>query len=334
MRKINAWLIVPLMLLPCSFLEAQQQPLYSQYTLNKYLYNPAIAGADGYTSINLLARQQLVGFENAPATFVLTGQTRILDDSYINRILSIRKNEKKASRSGKVGVGGSIFSDRNGDISKTGIQLTYAYHINFNDLSQVSFGLSVSAFQFKLNDQNAVLAMQGDPLLNSTKKTFFIPDANVGVFFLTESYYAGFSLSNLMGSAIKLGPDRFKDYRSPRNVYLLAGYKWYPGNDLRIEPSVMMQTMQRNVSVDLNTTATYLGRYWLGLSYRTTRTVIVTAGASVKNFYFGYAYDLNMNAVRNYTSGSHELMIGMRFGDNDTRRVRWLHKDEKSFDAN
>ena len=334
MKRPLGFILFILLSAACGNVLAQQQPLYSQYTLDKYLYNPAIAGADGYTTVNLLARQEEEGFTDPPTTFVLSGQTRILEDSYISKLLNIKKNDKKASRAGRVGIGGCIFSDRNGAISKTGVQLTYAYHITFSNKGQLSMGLSLSAYQFKLNDANAVILDPTDPLLNSTKRTFFIPDANAGVFYLTDSYYAGFSAANLMGSVIKIGKDSYQDYRSPRNYYFLAGYKWYPFDKIKIEPSMMMQTMQRDVVVDFNTTATYDGNYWLGFSYRTNKTVIVTAGVTVKNIFLGYSYDATLSTIRNYTSGAHEFILGMRFGDNDTRRARWLHKDVKNFETN
>ncbi|HEY4788176.1 MAG TPA: type IX secretion system membrane protein PorP/SprF, partial [Bacteroidales bacterium] len=42
---------------------AQQQPAYSQYTFNGFLLNPAVAGSEGYTSINVTTREQWVGIE-------------------------------------------------------------------------------------------------------------------------------------------------------------------------------------------------------------------------------------------------------------------------------
>jgi hypothetical protein len=46
--------------------KAQQVPLYSQYILNGFLINPAVAGSEGYTAVNLTAREQWIGFKNAP----------------------------------------------------------------------------------------------------------------------------------------------------------------------------------------------------------------------------------------------------------------------------
>jgi type IX secretion system PorP/SprF family membrane protein len=332
MRQVMKLGFLLMLMLPGLHTNAQQQAIYSQYILNKFLYNPAIAGVDGYTTVNILAKQEMVGFENPPTTFVLSGQTRLLEDSYIMKMLHIKKDDNKASRIGNVGIGASIFSDHNGIISKTGFQLTYAYHINFNNKYQLSFGLSLAGYQFRLDDAGAVLFDPNDPLLNSTRKSFFIPDANAGTFLLTDSYYFGASMSNLFGSALKLGKDQLKDYNAPRYFYFLGGYKWYPIDNFKIEPSYIVQATQNHFDVDINTTANYNDQYWIGVSYRTSRAIILMLGVGVRNLYFGYAYDMNLSEVRNYTSGSHELMMGIRFGDNDARRSRWVHKDMKTFE--
>jgi type IX secretion system PorP/SprF family membrane protein len=326
-RKIGLLIILAI---PGIISLAQPQTLFSQYTLNKFLYNPAIAGVDGYTTVNLLAKQEMVGFENAPTTFVLSGQTRLLEDSYIMKMLHVKKQENKASRSGNVGIGASIFSDHNGIISKTGFQLTYAYHINFNNKYQLSFGLSLAGYQFRLNDGGAVIVDNTDPVLE--KKSFFNLDANTGTYLLTDKFYVGASVSNLFESPLKLGRDQLKDYRVPRSYYFLGGYKWFPIDNVKIEPSFIVQATQNHFNVDVNTTANYNDQYWIGVSYRTSNAIILMAGLGIRNLYFGYAYDINMNEVKNYTSGSHEFIMGIRFGDNDARRSRWVHKEMKSFE--
>jgi len=47
----------------------QQLPLFSQYIMNGFILNPAMAGYDGYTSVNTTVRQQWLGFEGAPQTY-------------------------------------------------------------------------------------------------------------------------------------------------------------------------------------------------------------------------------------------------------------------------
>ena len=123
---------------------AQQVPLYSQYMLNGFLINPAVAGSEGYTAVNITAREQWVGMKHAPGTYALSFQTRVLKKSYISRNASIKKRRAKNSRSGKVGLGGYFFNDRNGAVERIGIKGTYAYHLYFSR-SQLSFGLSLVA---------------------------------------------------------------------------------------------------------------------------------------------------------------------------------------------
>jgi type IX secretion system PorP/SprF family membrane protein len=326
----NICILIVLFSLVCLPGSGQSQSLYSQYTLNKYLYNPAIAGADGYTSVSLLARRQLVGFENSPGVIVLSGQTRLLPESYIMKMMQPRKKENRKTRSGRVGLGGAVFSDRNGALSKTGIQGTYAYHINFNNKAQLSFALSASAYQVHLRE--GTMKDPGDPLWEGNPKSFLVPDANFGTYLLTDSYYAGFSTSNLFGAYMKLGKEALEDYRIPRYFYFVGGYRWYPSETLKVEPSFIMQTKVGNPELDFNTTVTYRNELWAGMSYRTDKTVVFLAGYSLKGLVIGYAYDLNFNTVSNYTHGSHEILAGYRFGDNSASRNRWLRRDVKTFE--
>src|SRR6056297_2239729 len=71
-------------------LKAQQVPLYSKYMLNGFLLDPVIAGAEGYTAVNLTGREQWIGFKDAPGTYEISFQTRILKNSYISWNSSVR----------------------------------------------------------------------------------------------------------------------------------------------------------------------------------------------------------------------------------------------------
>jgi sRNA-binding regulator protein Hfq len=55
-----------------SGLKAQQTPVYSQYMMNGFLLNPAVAGAEGFTAVNVTAREQWLGFQNAPSTYAVS----------------------------------------------------------------------------------------------------------------------------------------------------------------------------------------------------------------------------------------------------------------------
>ncbi|MBS1941403.1 MAG: type IX secretion system membrane protein PorP/SprF, partial [Bacteroidetes bacterium] len=56
---------------------------------------------------------------------------------------------------------------------------------------------------------------------------------------------------------------------------------------------------------------------WIGATYRTEDAVSLMVGYWMKKtFQFGYSYDLTMTNLRNYTSGTHEVMLGITFGKN------------------
>ena len=176
---------------------SQQVPLYSQYMLNGFLLNPAIAGSEGYTAVNLTAREQWIGFQDAPGTYALSFQTRILKNSYISKSSSVKKRQRYSSRSGKVGLGGYVFNDRNGAVERTGIKVSYAYHMFFQT-SQLSFGLALSAYQFRLNDEKIILENPDDDFWNNAHGTTFIPDADAGIYYDSRIGMQDFLLTNYL----------------------------------------------------------------------------------------------------------------------------------------
>ena len=82
-RKIGKYLILAVISLLSVPAAGQQLPVYSQYMMNKFLINPAVAGSEGYTAFNLTTRKQWIGVKEAPLTFAASAQTRILKKNYI-----------------------------------------------------------------------------------------------------------------------------------------------------------------------------------------------------------------------------------------------------------
>lgn len=333
MRKIlmRYTLIV---LLPGFFVSVygQQQPVFSQYMLDKFIVNPAVAGANGITTINLLSRQQVVGLENAPQTFALNAQSRLLEDSYILRRLRLKKDDTKKSRSGRVGLAGAIYTDRNGILSRTGFQGTYAYHINIKNRWQLSGGLTVHGYQFKVDDTGVPVADEGDPLLANNSKTFFVPDASAGLFVTNGVVYGGIAMTDMLASQLKIGKEVFSDYETLRKYNVLAGAKFSVGGSWAVEPSVLLQGNRTQFLVDLNARIYYTDNFWAGISYRSVQSAVFMIGGKIDRLYLGYAYDMNTGPVSSYASGSHEVIIGIRIGEYSRRRVRWFMQDQRNYD--
>jgi len=313
-------------LMKASLLQGQQLPIYSQYFMNKFLLNPALAGGDGYTSVNLTAREQWVGVPNSPSTHALSLQTRLLKRSYISKSTFVRRRTRHPSRGGRVGLGGYLFNDQNGILSRNGFQFSYAYHIPMRT-SQLSFGLAVNAYQFKINEDDIFVLDPGDTYLNNYDKVVFIPDANFGAYYMTRDYYIGFSALNLFRSAIKLGNTGNNGYQLYRHYYIMGGYRFNFSYDLSLRPSVLLKSSDdlRSFQTTLTATLYYKDLYWGGLAYRTGDALTILAGIKYQNYYFGYAFDYALSDIRKFSFGSHEFMFAAKFGDN-ARRYRWLNR--------
>jgi len=319
--------------------KAQQLPIYSQYMLNSFLLNPAVAGHEGYTALNLTIREQWVGLKDAPSTYALTAQSRLLKNSFISRSKSIRRRKRVMSRSGRVGLGLYIFHDQNGAFGRTGIQGTYAYHLTLRR-SQLSMAGSIIAFQYNLDKDKLNPENPDDQLLLSTESNAFITDANVGVYYSDKNIYAGFSVQNLFESFLKFNNREGAGFKLERQYITMAGYRFDLIDFLFIEPSFLFKLSESVVSqMDMNLKFYFKEDYWAGFSYRTGsgsrvaqesisgsgNSLIIMAGARIDKFYFGYAFDYTFSSISSKTIGSHEVMLGVKFGDS-SRRYRWLNR--------
>jgi len=310
-------------------ISAQQFPMYSQYMMNGFLLNPSYAGSDYYTTFGLTVREQWLNLPHAPSTYAAAFQTRLLNDSYITKSTAVRKKISRPTKGGRVGVGGYLFSDHNGIMHRTGLQMAYAYHLPVREEQQLSFGLSLSAYQYFVDINGAVMPDDvQDELLNNYDQVVYIPDANFGVSYTTRNYYAGFAMTNLFRGSLIVGNGGNNSRSELGHYFLTSEMRFYPASDWIIEPSVMLKSSDmlfKSFQVDLTGRVYYREDYWLGLSYRTSDAVILMAGLKVDRFYIGYAFDFTLSEIRSYTFGTHELTVLARFGDNP-RRYRWINR--------
>lgn len=321
-------IIISTVLLLLSFsVNAQQLPLYSQYLFNKYLINPAVAGSDGYTSFNLTAREQWLGYSGAPRTYSFSYQTRLLKRSYILNNTTARKRRFRPKSEGKVGLGGYVFSDKNGLIQRTGIQTTYAYHTWLYGETQLSFGLSATAFHFRINEDQIVFEDPDDPVLfGDLRKGVFVPDANFGIYLLNYRYNFGFSIEQLFQSFAKFGNQTYDNLTFMRHYYMFGSYTYPISSESEIQPNFMFRMSEQwKPQVDIGINYLYMQDFWAGLTYRTGSVFIANVGARFENIYFGYSFDFTTSEIQRVTYGSHELMIAMKMGNN-SRRYRWLDR--------
>lgn len=84
--SLHSCFLVALIILMLFFsqqsLQAQQRPHYTQYVINPFIINPAIAGIDNYGDLKISGRDQWAGLSGAPRTTYLTLHAPIGKNDY------------------------------------------------------------------------------------------------------------------------------------------------------------------------------------------------------------------------------------------------------------
>jgi len=294
--------------------------------MNGFILNPSMAGYDGFTSINTTARQQWLGIEDAPQTFSASWQTRVLARSY--RIVDHPVREKNMlvpSTKGRVGLGAYVINDANANMARTGLQFAYAYHI-FMDNHQLSFGLAGKVFQYRIASENLSFGSDEDPLVDAgIRFVGYIPDIDFGMYWTNTNYFIGASVNNLIQTRIN-SKVNVLDIRVLRHYWVMGGYRFSVGEDLAIEPNMMIKTTEQLIpQFDIGAKVFYKHDFWAGLAFRTDGSLITLIGMRNRGLFVGYAFDLSFTSIQRFNYGTHELSISYKFGD-DARRYRWLRR--------
>ena len=295
MKKIAT---VFLLVVTAAQLYAQQLPHYSNYMLNDYPMNPAVGGSNPYFSGMSNNRYQWVGITDAPRTYMLS----------VNG----------PTRNHKMGLGGLLFTDIVGPTRRTGLYLSYAYHIKASEKVRVSLGLSAGLLQFMVDGSKITLHDPQDNVISSGVESVFIPDFGAGIYVYPtdHKWYVGASVPQIIQSRIK-----FYNYtttglsRLATHYYATAGYKFDLGEDFKLEPSACVKYVDpAPVQFDLGLRILYKEKIWIGGAFRYLDAISAMIGFTMQeNITFAYAYDFTTTDIKKYSTGTHELMIGIKF---------------------
>ena len=315
-------------------LYSQQLPIYNQYIYNKLLINPANTGCDGYTSYNMTARDQWIGYDGAPRTYSFSFQTRILKRPYRIRQSLFDKPDYDPGTTGRTGIGGYIFSDRNGLVGRTGFLVSYSYHIWIKDYLQLSFGLALNGYHLRIGADVGSFEEQSEPLLTSKLlRGVFIPDIDFGLHIQHPKYDIGFSALQLLGAFVRIDLEKQDNYWMDRHFYLFGSYKFRTANKAEFEPRILLRISgQIRPQMDIGLTYYPDQSFWIGTAYRTGGGLITNIGycfvpSRIKmiTIYAGYSQDFALNRIQSVTWGTHEITMAIKFGDS-ARRFRWLDR--------
>jgi type IX secretion system PorP/SprF family membrane protein len=240
------------------------------------------------------SREQWVGVEGAPSTFVITFDG--------------------VPRDRKIGLGGSLVYDRIGPVIQTGMYFNYAYHVKVDELKTLSLGLMGGANYYQFDLMSLRVAEPDDDIPVEGVDTKLLPNFGFGAFFYTPDYFLGFSMPKMIRNHYINSQDAYNDdNREERHFFIWAGLLFDLNGRLRFKPSLIGRIVNgAPVSLDVNATFVLDDRIWLGAIYR----LGVNWGGLVKwqlnkELNVGYSYDFGSTRLSGYGTATHEIYISI-----------------------
>lgn len=311
--KKNILLLVGCSLL-ISGLRAQQLPLTNQYTINKFALSPAYAGTSDGFQIFGSYRNEWMNIQGAPESKTISADGLIC------------KN---------MGLGGTLASRQAGIFQDLSASVSYAYHLKFGTLSNLSFGLGLGMQESRVNIAGS--AAQADPIAaNNADVNAMVLDAGFGVLYRIKSLHVALTLPRMLSSQIK-------DING-NTVYTLAaqqgfnvGYRYDINNDWAIDPIVRI-SMVKDASMfyELSVPVIYKKKFWIAPFYKKTDMALAVGGNPYSNLLINYSYEFSSKGIMGESGGTHEITLGWRMAskkktdapapDNKKPYYQWITK--------
>ena len=288
-----------------SKVQAQTEPMYSQYMYNMLGVNPAYAGNRESLSMNFFQRNQWNGIKGAPKTTSFS-----LDQSV---------------KEGKIGWGVQVYDDRLGVEAATGFNGMLSTRIQVSEKGILSGGLSFGLMNYRINLNDVQNRNNpNDPsFISINNPSSWTPSLGMGIYYNTDRFYASISTPSILKSRLASYQDFVSSLEKTNAFHLFAntGYVFDVNEDLKLKPSTMVKMVSgAPIEADINLNVWMKDIIGLGGSYRTGDAFVgmVELQAS-PNLRIGYAYDVPFNPLKYFTRGSNELMLRFEFGNYKTK---------------
>ncbi len=301
--------------------DAQQLPVYSNYFLNPFYYNPARAGTDlDGGRINLGFQKQWDKIPEGPISTYGSWDGRI--------------------KSSNMALGATIYHDRTtASWQNTGGSLAYAYHIPFNKERTHFLSIGLQAGVSSLHIHDFTPADPNDPAIANARNVNF--DLSLGINYHWKGLNIGFSVPQVLGNKVKFkssDPAFANNTTIQRQYVVIAQYEAKLGKKKAwsLQPNLMVNYVKKSLPVFLDITlmAAYKHIAWLAFGYANgggfkpngdakgfflpnAAGIHATAGVSIKelvdiSYTFKSTVGKKGNLVASNLGFTHEVLLSFR----------------------
>ncbi|MFT4532979.1 MAG: type IX secretion system PorP/SprF family membrane protein [Saprospiraceae bacterium] len=278
---------------------SQQQNQYTQFALNKYVFNPAYAGLDFSVSANLMYRNQWDGIDGNP------------------RDINLNAHLPFYLWSGA--IGGIIEKQSFGALSQTSLSGSYNYVASLQT-GLLSFGGRVGISQLSV-DGSRIITPEGDysgifshndPILLENSDLGLGLKWDAGVFFYNKKIELGVAISHFPQNFITL---ERTSYHQTTHVNSFFQYNFKIFENIDLLQSILLKTDFDQIQSDVSSIFRINGNIFGGINMRgynsrSLDAMAIIAGMKLGDHYtISYSYDLGVSGLRRAHEGTHEILI-------------------------
>ena len=306
MQKIFFIIIAICVIRPLS---AQQEQQFSQYLINPFTINPAVSSTEDYMDVQMGHRTQWFGIQGSPTTTYLTAFRTFGKPFYHMHYKGEHKNWH--------GAGIHVFDDRIGPFQRNSVLLAYSYNMAVTKKTRLSLGSFLGTKQIKANANYwENIEDNSDLLFAQNQNSGFKPEMQLGLVLYSEDYFATMAVHNLVGQDMGFYSSAAKSQALfKRHAFVSAGYHFNANPKFKVTPSFMIKYVANTpMLLDLNLKVDHQSNYWYGFSTRLKESVNLFAGVNLKGrIDVSYAFEWSFSQLKTYNTGTHEIIIGLRF---------------------
>jgi type IX secretion system PorP/SprF family membrane protein len=278
---------------------AQQDIALTHFSYNKMGFNPGATGIDEGLCFSTVMRNQWDKVNGAPNSVAFNGEMNLPS-------FGLNYN---------AGVGLNLTHDAIGFNRQTNVSLAYSHHFTIGG-GVLGVGVTLGMVNFGLNPTWVPPQTLNDNVLpiSSSIASF---DANFGVFYKSQDWYAGVSATHIPGSAlgIKTGTSanpQTTTYDMAQHFFAMGGYTFRNVAGGNIDVQGLMQTELTYYSFNINARYIWNDKLYGGLAFRNSDAISPMLGVKFVDGrnrrgtwtgWAGYSYDATIGSLSKISNG-------------------------------
>ena len=310
---------------------AQLDYRFSQFLQNPTPVNPAFSGVEDFLDIKTGFRQQWIGIDNAPSYALFSAQMafnvrksseHVLQGTRLNEpndYVELEAPSTFAKRKGnRHGVGFYGLQSNVGGFSNLGALANYAYHLQITRTLVWSIGTSLGIESNKFDPNGISVLNPGNDLTyqnylqnDGIKQSF---KTNFGTLVYHKKFYAGYAMLNAIDVLISGENTDFNNQFEGLQHNIMGGYYLNILPGFLVSPSILLSLSDdRSNQYIGNIRMKYKDLIWAGIQYNYQSTLSFSVGGYIiPEIGINYAYGYPTTKINNASSGSHEIILGIK----------------------